>query len=71
MTITWSAKNDSNYLNGYESAKSVRAAILAGRKYVENEIQGSGKLTIYEDGEPIRQDEKSIWTNFRWKTTKL
>lgn len=69
--ITWSAKNDSYYLNGQESAKSVRAAVIAARHYLENEMMGYGRITIYEDGEAIRQDEKSIWTSYRWRVTKI
>lgn len=66
--ITWSAKNNSSFLNGSRPAKSIRAAVLAGRKYVHNELYGEGKLTIFEDGYPVRQDECSIFTGFKWTT---
>ncbi len=66
--ITWSAKNNSSYLNGSRSAKSVRAAVIAGREYVRNELCGEGVLSIYEDGRPIRQDERSIFTGYKWVT---
>lgn len=66
--ITWSAKNNSSYLNGSRPAKSVRAAVMAGRKYVRGELYGEGTLTIFEDGQPIREDESSIFTGHKWVT---
>jgi len=66
--ITWSAKNNSSFLNGSRPAKSVRAAVIAGREYVRGELYGEGTLTIYEDGQPIRQDECSIFTGHKWTT---
>jgi len=58
--ITWSAKNNSSYLNGSRSASSVRAAIRDGRRYVRDELYGQGTITIYEDGQPVRAD----WINY-------
>ena len=57
MKITWSAKNNSSYLNGSRSASSVRAAIRDGRRYVHDELYGQGTITVYEDGRPIREDK--------------
>lgn len=66
--ITWSAKNNSSFLNGSREASSVLAAVRAGRQYIRGELYGEGVLTIYEDGYPVRQDECSIQTGFRWET---
>lgn len=69
--ITWSAKNNSSYLNGNRQAESMRAAVRAARAYVRGELYGEGTLTIYVDGHPVRQDERSIFTGFRWVTLNL
>jgi len=71
MKITWSAKNNSSYLTGSRSAPSILAAVRAGRAYVRGELYGEGTLTIYVDGQPVRQDERSIFTGFRWATSKM
>jgi hypothetical protein len=71
MKITWSAKNNSSYLNGSRSAKSILAAVRAARAYVRGELYGEGTLTIYVDGQPVREDERSIFTNFRWAVNQL
>ena len=55
--ITWSAKNNSSYLNGSRSASSVRAAIRDGRRYIRDELYGQGIITVYEDGQPVREDK--------------
>lgn len=68
--ITWSAKNNSSFLNGSTRANSVRAAVIAGREYVRGELYGEGILTIFADGHPIRQDECSIFTGHKWVTTR-
>jgi hypothetical protein len=64
--ITWSAKNNSSYLNGSRSAPTLRAAVIAARAYVRGELYGEGEITIYVDGEPVREDERSIHTGYRW-----
>ena len=69
MQITWSAKNNSSYLNGSRSAPSILAAVRAARAYVRGELYGDGTLTIYADGQPVRRDERSIFTGFRWVST--
>ena len=69
--ITWSAKNNSSYLNGSRSAKTIRGAVTAARAYVASELYGEGTLTIFADGAPVRRDEKSIFTTGgRWVTKK-
>ena len=65
-SITWSASNNSSFLNGSRKAKSMRAAVLAARAYVRGALYGEGKLTIFVDGWPVRQDECSIHTGYRW-----
>ena len=69
--ITWSAKNNSSYLNGSRSAKTIRGAVTAARAYVMGELYGEGTLTIFADGSPVRQDEKSIFTGQCWVTKSL
>ena len=69
--ITWSAKNNSSYLNGQRTATSILAAVRAARAYVRGELYGEGTLTIYADGHPVRQDERSIFTGYRWSITDL
>lgn len=65
--ITWTASNHSSFLTSSRSAKSILAAVRAGRAYVESELMGEGKLTIMRDGVPIRVDCKNIHTNFKWE----
>lgn len=71
MKITWSAKNNSSYLNGSRSAPSILAAVRAARAYVRGELYGEGTLTIYVDGQPVREDERSIFTGYRWSVNQL
>lgn len=68
MNITWTAKNNSSYLNGSRSAPTILAAVRAARAYVRGELYGEGTLIIMVDGEPVRRDERSIFTGFRWVT---
>lgn len=75
--IYWTAKNNSSFLNGYRMEKTLLAATRAARKYVQDELCGEGCITYYNvdpnDADPmcpplpIRKDEKSIFTNYRWK----
>jgi len=44
---------------------------MAARRYVMGELFGEGIITIFEDGRPIRQDERSIFTGMKWATKKL
>jgi hypothetical protein len=69
--ITWSAKNNSSFLNGSRPAKTIRGAVTAARAYVRGELLGEGTITICEDGQPVRQDEKSIFTGGKWETKAL
>jgi hypothetical protein len=71
MKITWSASNNSSYLNGSRSAPTILAAVRAARAYVRGELYGEGVITIYVDGQPVRQDERSIFTGFQWASAKL
>lgn len=71
MKITWSAKNNSSYLNGSRSAPTILAAVRAARAYVRGELYGEGTLTIYVDGQPVREDERSIFSGYRWSVNQL
>ena len=68
MKITWTASNNSSYLNGSRSAPTVAAAVRAARAYIRGELHGEGRLVIMLDGEPVRRDERSIFTRFQWVT---
>ena len=68
--ITWTARNNSSYLNGQQMASSVLAAVREARRYIRNELYGEGSSTIFADGEPIREDECSIFTGFKWIVKK-
>ena len=66
-TYYWTASNNSSYLNGRRSAKTLRGAVIAGRRYVAGELYGEGRLTITDAaGDLIREDERSIFTGYRW-----
>jgi hypothetical protein len=68
MKITWTASNNSSYLNGSRSAPTILAAVRAARAYVRGELYGEGTLVIMVDGHPVRRDERSIFTRFQWVT---
>ena len=65
--IEWSASNSSSFLNGSRQAKSLAAAVRAARRYIRGELYGEGKATIFDDGNPVRQDECSIHTGLKWE----
>lgn len=44
------------------------AAVRAARAYVRGELYGEGTLVIMMDGVPVRRDERSIFTRYRWVT---
>lgn len=69
--ITWSASNNSSYLNGSRTAPTILAAVRAARAYVRGELYGEGTLTILVDGASVRRDERSIFTRFRWMTRAI
>ena len=66
--ITWTASNNSSYLNGSRTAPTILAAVRAARAYVRGELYGEGTLIIMVDGAPVRRDERSIFTGYRWVT---
>lgn len=66
--ITWTASNNSSFLNGSRQAKSVTAAVRAGRNYIRNELYGEGTLTIYDNEQIVRIDRRDIFTSYRWTT---
>jgi hypothetical protein len=35
---------------------------------VRGELYGEGTIFIMVDGDPVRRDERSIFTGFRWVT---
>lgn len=53
MQITWTASNNSSFLNGSRKAKTMLGAVRAAIKYANGELMGEGTITItiYEDGE--------------------
>lgn len=69
--ITWTASNNSSFLNGERAAPSVVAAVRAARAYIRGELYGEGRATIFSDGDPVREDERSIFTGFRWQSKDL
>jgi len=69
MKITWTAKNNSSYLNGSRTAPTIASAVRAARAYVRGELYGEGKIFIMVDGELVRRDERSIFTRFQWVTS--
>lgn len=69
--ITWTAKNNSSYLNGARSAKTMRGAVKAARSYLLNELYGEGEITYLVDGNPVREDEKSMFTGNRMVTRSM
>jgi hypothetical protein len=68
MKITWTASNNSSFLNGSRSAPTILAAVRDARAYVRGELYGEGTLVILVNGHPVRRDERSIFTGFRWVT---
>ena len=71
MKVTWSAKNDSSFLNGQRAAGSMRSAVTAAKRYIMGELYGEGIATIYEDGAAVRQIERSIFTRMTWRSTSV
>ena len=70
-TYYWSAKNNNSYLDGCRSAKTLLGAVRASRAYVMSELYGDGIIHIYDalnSPEPIRIDERSIFTGREWQT---
>jgi len=69
--ILWSAKNNSTYMTRPRRAKTLRTAVRDAKSFLKNELYGEGVITYYDESDleyPIRQDEKSIHTKFRFVT---
>lgn len=65
--IEWTASNNSSFLNGSRESSSIAAAVRAARRYIRGELYGEGKATIFKDGNPVRRDECSIHTGYKWE----
>lgn len=49
----------------------MRGAVRAARAYLMGELYGEGTISFFADGDfsqPIREDERSIFTNFKMIT---
>ena len=71
--ITWTGSNNSTFLNGSEPAQTILGAVRAAIRYGNGELMGEGKLTIMENGNPVRQYEAGLLAGtprFDWKRTK-
>lgn len=71
--ITWTGSNNSTFLNGSKPAKTILGAVRAAIRYGNGELMGEGKLTIMENGNPVRQYEAGFLAGtprFNWKRTK-
>lgn len=53
--ITWSGSNNSTYMQGSRHANTILGAVRAAIRYGNYELYGEGKLTIFEDGQPVRE----------------
>ena len=40
--------------------------LVRARRYIRYELYGEGKATIFKDGNPVRRDECSIHTGYKW-----
>jgi len=70
--ITWTGSNNSSFLNGERSAKTILGAVRAAIAYGNSELCGEGRLTIIEDGYPVRVYEAGLLANtsrFDWIRT--
>ena len=70
--ITWTASNNSRYLNGDREARTILGAARAAIRYSDNELYGEGTITIMEDGEPVRVYEAGLLVGTAkgtWKRT--
>lgn len=77
-TVYWTAGNHNSHLRGIRQASSMRAAVRAARNYLRNELYGEGRIAYFDDDprrsddfygpEPVRIDERSLHTNYRWAT---
>lgn len=71
--IKWTASNNSSFLDGSRSAKTLLSAVRAARRYVTHELYGDGVIQFYDDGNdtPFRIDACTIFTGYRWSTELL
>jgi hypothetical protein len=53
--ITWTAKNNSTFLNGSRKANTILGAVRQAIAYGNSELMGEGILTIMEDGLMVRE----------------
>jgi hypothetical protein len=49
MKIKWTAYNNSSYLRGYRTAKTLKTAVRDAKRYVRGELMGQGTIYYYED----------------------
>lgn len=76
-TIYWTARNNSNFLNGYRKATSLKQAIKDARNYVTYELYCDGAIEYYDTNPnnddtpygpvPVRIEEHSRRTGYRWE----
>lgn len=66
MRVTWTAKNNSTFIDGQRDARTVLGAARAAKSWIRNEAYGEGVATIMIDGEPVRTIERSIHTGYKW-----
>jgi hypothetical protein len=67
--ITWTAYNNSTFLDGEERARTVRGAIRAAKQYADGELFGEGTIIISADGVVIRRLEAGLLAGtqrFHW-----
>lgn len=71
--IWWRAGNNSTVMYGFRTCASVLQAVRAARHYIRNELYGEGIVEYFDtnpddyDVAPFRREERSIFTNFKWK----
>jgi hypothetical protein len=47
--ITWTADNNSSFLNGVRWARTRLGALRAAIRYANDELHGEGEIRLYED----------------------
>lgn len=69
--ISWNASNNSTFLSGARSARTMRAAVRDAHRYVDGELYGDGNISYYKDMDdcrPVRMDAKTMVTGYKWVT---
>jgi hypothetical protein len=69
--ITWVAQNNSTFMVRARSAATMIGAVRAAREFIRGELFGEGVATIYSDGHPVKQTERSIHTGYQWVTRDI